>query len=110
MTTTKPQTTACPKCSGTGVVATYLHVKEGVCFDCDGTGTVALLPSPSAVKSRLRWAAARAVGEAVLAGTAVPEDTRRDAFTFFEDLGPASWRGVDGAARNALGRSLGLVA
>ena len=105
MPNTATQTAACAKCHGTGFVAAYAHIKNGVCFDCDGTGQVAVLPSPSAVKSRLRWAAARAIGAAVIAGTPVAEATRRDAFDFFEGIGPASWRDVDADARNALGRS-----
>lgn len=34
----------CPRCSGTGTVNHFLHVENGVCFLCGGSGQVAKLP------------------------------------------------------------------
>ena len=30
----------CPKCNGKGILNGFLHIKEGVCFCCGGTGKV----------------------------------------------------------------------
>lgn len=40
-TTASPQTT-CPKCHGTGTITRFLDYKGGVCFDCGGSGHVAV--------------------------------------------------------------------
>lgn len=34
----------CPKCAGTGYIREYNHVAGGVCFLCNGKGTVDRLP------------------------------------------------------------------
>jgi DnaJ-class molecular chaperone len=40
MTTTTTALKTCPKCNGTGHLAHLAHVDGGVCFECDGAGSV----------------------------------------------------------------------
>lgn len=98
----------CPKCSGTGIVERFGHVKGGVCFDCNGTGklTASLRPSSSKVDPRK---VARAIGDAVMKGEDVAPEAATEAFEFFEDAGAWSWIGNDCDRRNALGRHIGRV-
>lgn len=89
----------CPKCTGSGVVAGFAHVKNGVCFDCDGTGEVAvrITGGNATIKD------ARTVGDALLAGERVPAETAAEALAVFDDLGPGRWGGnVNYDRRNAL--------
>ena len=30
----------CPRCSGKAIINAYMHVEQGVCFKCRGTGTI----------------------------------------------------------------------
>lgn len=39
-TTTRNTQTTCPRCAGTGNLTEYFHVRDGVCFKCNGTGKV----------------------------------------------------------------------
>lgn len=89
--------TTCPKCTGTGFVSAFAHIKNGVCFDCDGTGRVSV---PVAGDVDLK--AARAVGDAALAGDDVTPAAAAAAFAFFEDLGPGRWAQKDYDRRNTL--------
>lgn len=97
----------CPKCSGTGVVQRFGHVKNGICFDCDGTGQISVAPSGGRVIAPR--VAARTVGDAVLAGQEVDEADAVSAFEYFEDAGPLTWLGKDCDRRNALGRRIGRI-
>lgn len=38
-------TVICTKCNGTGYIAGFAHVNNGVCFDCGGAGTRLLMPN-----------------------------------------------------------------
>lgn len=107
MATNTTRTVSCPKCSGSGIVQRFGHVKNGVCFDCNGTGRIAAYARPSTRKVDPRKIA-RAVGDAVMAGEQVDEGAAKEAFEYFEDAGPLSWIGKDCDRRNALGRHLGL--
>lgn len=40
----------CPRCLGKGEIAAYRHVQAGVCFRCNGKGTVATRPAKPSVK------------------------------------------------------------
>lgn len=40
MTTNKTEIVTCPKCLGARVFRTFLHVDNGRCFTCAGTGTI----------------------------------------------------------------------
>jgi hypothetical protein len=62
--TTKPVITEdCPKCSGKGRIAAYSGIHGGVCFTCEGRGTVTILAS-SAKARRTRQARAAAKANA----------------------------------------------
>jgi len=39
MKTTK-ETIECPKCQGAGYIGAFAHIANGVCFCCDGNGTI----------------------------------------------------------------------
>jgi hypothetical protein len=89
----------CAKCSGSGVIHEFGHVKNGVCFDCGGTGEVAVLVTggSSTIKD------ARLAGEALLAGARVPTEAAAEALAVYDDLGPCRWIGNrDYDRRNAL--------
>lgn len=36
----KTETVKCPKCDGTGFIGHYAHIANGVCFTCQGSGTI----------------------------------------------------------------------
>ena len=98
----------CPKCQGTGFVEGFAHVKNGVCFDCDGTGSIETTTVPRSGRMTPRkWAAA--VGDAVLAGEPVEEEQVVQAFEIFEDIAPMQWSTKDYDRRNAMGRRIGRV-
>lgn len=40
----------CSKCNGTGFISGFLHVCDGECFDCNGSGVI-----PDAKKSTLKY-------------------------------------------------------
>jgi DnaJ-class molecular chaperone len=109
-TTTRPATrrVACPKCAGTGTVSRFLDHDGGVCYDCNGAGTIPTAARPTGRKLDRRKVA-RAVGDAVLAGDEVALEDATAAFDFFEDLHPTRWIGADCDRRNALGRLIGRI-
>lgn len=43
-------TYTCPKCEGHGKIAAFGHVQAGVCFKCNGAGTVASKPAAKSQK------------------------------------------------------------
>lgn len=95
---TKTRTTQCPKCSGTGTVARFLDYKAGVCFDCNGAGTIAAI----ARRGRTPLGNARILGAAALeAGDAT---AAADALAALKDL-QLGW----GESDYALARQLGEV-
>lgn len=64
---TKPTTFTCPRCKGKGRIDHFGHVEHGVCFACNGTGTISrkrqwdniypvYLESTEEEKHRIRWA------------------------------------------------------
>lgn len=107
-TTRTARRVACPKCSGTGIVDRFLDYEGGVCFDCNGTGALAVSLRPTSRKVDPRKVA-RAVGDAVIAGQDVDEADAVAAFEWFEDAHPTTWSQADYDRRNTLGRKIGRV-
>jgi hypothetical protein len=44
---TSTRTKDCPRCDGTGYLASLSHIQQGRCFRCEGTGTI----NPAAEKA-----------------------------------------------------------
>jgi hypothetical protein len=97
MATTQITQTSCPKCSGTGFIAALAHVKNGLCFDCNGEGVLAVV-----ITGNANLKSARLVGQAVLDGKAVAPADIAKALAYFEGIGPCAWRTQDYGFRNAL--------
>lgn len=107
MKTTATRTIACPKCNGTGTVVAFLHVKDGFCFDCDGTGRITGTTTRRG-KALSPLAPARPVGDAVLSDpTSVSLEDATAAFEIYEGTFPGTWNEADYARRNALSQFIG---
>ncbi len=99
---------SCPKCSGTGIVQRFLDHESGVCFDCNGSGSLVVSMTRSSRKLDPRKIA-RALGDAALAGQHVDNDDATQAFEIFEATPRTQWNSSDYDRRNALGRLVGRV-
>jgi DnaJ-class molecular chaperone len=63
------RTTTCPRCNGNKILARYAAIKSGVCFRCNGRGTVNATPArkvtaPDDSARQNRLAAKQATAEA----------------------------------------------
>lgn len=91
----------CPKCAGTGVVSAFLDYKGGACFDCNGSGVLAVRSPRVGAVSSLR--SARLIGDAAMADrSSVSDEEAAAAFAVFEATSRLQWNQRDYDRRNAL--------
>ncbi len=56
---TSLQSVQCPRCNGKGMLPTYLNIENGICFLCDGSGTISVKESDKYIVNEIKKDKAR---------------------------------------------------